>query len=294
MPRLWSNAYLLLAATALMWGGNAVASRLAIGEISPMMLTCLRWLGVCLVLPVIYRRDIAASWPVIRAHAVQILVLALVGFSAFNGLMYVAAYSTTAINIGIIQGAIPVLVLLGALLVYRTPVSTLQITGVVVTLLGVFVIATKGDVSVLKTLAFNSGDILMLVGCVFYAAYTLALRKRPPMPPMVFFTALAAAALFWSIGLLVWEIRAGQAVWPGAKGLAILGYVTLCPSLFAQVFFMRGVELIGPGRAGIFVNLVPVFGAILAVLILGEIFAMYHAAALALVLCGIALSEWKK
>ena len=294
VQRLYSSSYLVLTITALLWGGNAVASRLAIGEISPMMLTCLRWLGVCLVLPVIYRRDIARHLPVIRAHKGFIVMLALVGFTAFNGMMYVAAYSTTAINMGILQGAIPVLVLLGAFIAYRTPVTPLQVIGVTVTLLGVFVIATKGDVTVLKTLSFNFGDILMLIACLFYAVYTLALRNRPPLPPLVFFTALAAAALLWSILLLAWEIHSGAAIWPGPKGLAILLYVTLGPSMFAQIFFMRGVELIGPGRAGIFVNLVPVFAAILAVLILGEKFALYHGAALALVLGGIALAEWKK
>ncbi|MGL4324813.1 MAG: DMT family transporter [Beijerinckiaceae bacterium] len=294
MNRLWSNAYVLLAFTALLWGGNAVASRLAIGEISPMMLTCLRWLGVCLVMPVLYRRDIAANAPVLRAHGKTIVLLALLGFTAFNGLMYVAAYSTTAINIGIIQGSIPVLVLLGALAVYRTPITPLQMIGVMVTILGVFVIAAKGDLAVIKTLAFNFGDMLMLIACVLYAIYTLALRSRPPLPPLVFFTALAVAAFCWSLVLVMWEVQAGTAIWPTWKGFLILIYVTIGPSMLAQIFFMRGVELIGPGRAGIFVNLVPVFGSFLAVMILGETFAWYHGLALALVLGGIALAEAKK
>ncbi|MGL4495072.1 MAG: DMT family transporter [Beijerinckiaceae bacterium] len=294
MRRFWSSAYLLLSLTALMWGGNAIASRLAIGEISPMVLTFIRWVGVCAVLPVLYGRDIAAHASTLRAHWKTIVTLALLGFTAFNALMYVAAHSTTAINIGIIQGAIPVFVLLGARLLFGTAVTPMQALGVGVTMAGVIVIATKGDLGVLKTLAFNSGDVLMLVAGVFYAIYTLALRNRPPLPPMVFFTALALAACFWSLGLVTWEIRNGTAIWPGAKGWAILAFVTLGPSLFAQLFFMRGVELIGPGRAGIFVNLVPVFAAILAVLILGEIFAWYHAAALALVLGGIALAEMGK
>lgn len=294
VERLWSNAYFLLAVTALMWGGNAVASRLAIGEISPMVLTCLRWLGVCLVLPVLYRKEILAHAAMLKRHAFMIVVLALLGFTAFNALMYIAAYSTTAINIGIIQGSIPMMVLLGALLVFRTPITPLQVIGVAVTMLGVFVIATKGDVSVLQTLSFNYGDMLMLIASLLYAIYTLALRNRPPLPPLVFFTALAAAAFLWSIGLLVWEIQAGRVVWPSLKGFFILIYVTLGPSMFAQIFFMRGVELIGPGRAGIFVNLVPVFGSVLAVLLLGETFAWYHGLAMVLVLGGIALAEFKK
>jgi drug/metabolite transporter (DMT)-like permease len=107
----------------------------------------------------------------------------------------------------------------------------------------------------------------------------------------VFFAAMAGVAFLLTIPLLAWETAAGAVVWPDARGFAILLYVTLFPSLLSQIFFMRGVELIGPGRAGLFVNLVPVFGALLAVAILGEPFRLYHALALALVLGGIWLAE---
>jgi drug/metabolite transporter (DMT)-like permease len=105
----------------------------------------------------------------------------------------------------------------------------------------------------------------------------------------VFFSVLALAALMISLPLLAWEIAAGEVIWPDRRGFAILLYVTLFPSLLSQIFFMRGVELIGPGRAGLFVNLVPVFGAILGVAILGEPFRWYHAVGLALVLGGSGL-----
>jgi drug/metabolite transporter (DMT)-like permease len=111
------------------------------------------------------------------------------------------------------------------------------------------------------------------------------------VPGLVFFAALAAVAFVISVPLLVAEVMSGQGYWPTGKGWLILAYVALGPSFLAQLFFMRGVELIGPGRAGVFVNLVPVFAALLAVLILSEPFAWYHAMALALVLGGIALAE---
>jgi drug/metabolite transporter (DMT)-like permease len=133
--------------------------------------------------------------------------------------------------------------------------------------------------------------VWMIVACVAYAIYTVALRRRPAVPGLVFFSAMAAVAFLLSLPLLAAEIVAGDVVWPDAQGFAILAYVTLFPSLLSQLFFMRGVELIGPGRAGLFVNLVPVFGAILAVGLLGEPFRPYHALGLALVLGGIWLAE---
>ena len=205
--------------------------------------------------------------------------------------MYLAAYSTTAINIGILQGSIPVFVLVGALLAYRTPIGGMQALGVAVTLLGVAVTASRGDIHVLLGLRFAAGDLLMILACVLYAGYTVAIRNRPAVPGLVFFTAVACVAGVVSLPLLAAEIALGQFYAPTAKGWAILAFTVIAPSLLSQLFFMRAIEIIGPGRAGVFVNLVPVFAPILAVLIIGEPFGLYHAAALALVLGGIFIAE---
>lgn len=288
---LYGRPYLLLTLTALSWAGNAIASRLAVDEISPMALTTLRWLGVCVFLGPAMRREVAAQWPLLAPRWRSILVMGALGFTAFNALMYAAAHSTSAVNITILQGGVPVFVLLGGLVAFGTRISALQALGTGVTILGVTIVAAHGDLATLAGLAFNLGDVAMLVACACYAVYTLMLRDRPPVSGFVFFAVLAASSLLISLPLLGAEIATGRVIWPGPKGWAILLYVTLFPSLLSQIFYMRGVELIGPGRAGLFVNLVPVFGALLAVVILGEPFGLYHAVALALVLGGIGLAE---
>lgn len=291
LQRAWGNAYLLMVLTTLIWGGNAVASRFAVGNISPMALTSFRWIGVCLIMPFLLRRQIAAHLPQIRAHWLYIALLGITGFTAFNTLMYVAAYSTTAINIGILQGSIPIFVLLGAFVAYRIPIGAMQALGVTVTLLGVAVTASRGDVHVLANLRFVPGDLLMILACVFYAGYTVAVRSRPPMPQLIFFTVAAAFACLISLPLLAVEIAMGRFHMPTSAGWAILAFTVIGPSILSQLSFMRAIELIGPGRAGVFVNLVPVFAPILAVLLLGEPFGLYHAVALALVLGGIFIAE---
>ncbi|MGR3590450.1 MAG: DMT family transporter [Limimaricola soesokkakensis] len=288
------RAYLLLAITALSWGGNAVASRLAVGEISPMALTCLRWTIVMSISLAITHREITTEWTLLRRNWPLIFAMGAFGFTGFNALLYVGAHYTTAVNLTIIQGSVPVLVLLGALLVFKTRITVLQILGMIVTLGGVALVATRGDVTALLGLALNPGDLLMLLACVLYASYTLALRNRPKVSGFVFFTALAAVAFVTSLPLMFYEIWMGTVLWPTPKGWMIVLYIALFPSLIAQLFFMRAVELIGPGRAGIFVNLVPVFGAILAVGILAEPFRLYHGAALLLVFGGIWLAEWRR
>ncbi len=291
---LWSRPYLLLALTALMWGGNAVAGRLAVGEISPMVLTALRWAVAVAVLAVVARRDLAAAWPALRPRWASLALFGTMGFTAFNALFYVAAHHTTAVNLGIIQGAIPVVVLLGAFLVYGTPIRSLQVVGVALTLVGVATVAARGDPRVLASLAISPGDLYMLLASVLYAVYTLALRNRPPVSGLALFAAMAGAAAVSSLPLVAYEAAIGAAQWPTLKGWLILLYVGLFPSLLSQILFIRGVELIGPGRAGLFVNLVPVFAALLGVVILGEPFRWYHGLALALVLGGIWLAEQRR
>jgi drug/metabolite transporter (DMT)-like permease len=288
---LYGQAYLLLIVTALMWGGNAIAGRLAVGEVSPMMLTCLRWIIVVAVMVPLVGRRAKREWPTIRRSLLYTALMGAFGFTAFNGLFYAAAHHTSAVNLTIFQGAIPVLVLIGTILFFRARVVPLQILGMIVTLVGVVLVSVKADWEILRTLALNIGDVWMLIACVFYAGYTLGLRHRPALTGLVFFTALAVVAFASSLPLVALEIAQGTAQWPTPKGWVILLYVALLPSLLAQVFFIRGVELIGPARAGLFVNLVPVFGALLAVLLLGEPFASYHAIGLMLVLGGIWLAE---
>jgi len=285
------HAYLLLTLTTLMWGGNAVASKLAVGHISPMVLTSARWILVCLILLPLYGKALRDHWRTISAHRVRAVLMGTFGFTGFNALFYLAGHHTSAVNISIMQGSIPILVLIGALVFFGVRATWLQIVGVVVTLGGVAMTATHGDITTITQLSFNIGDVWMLIACAFYTGYTLALRGRPDVPGLVFFLALAIVACLTSLPLLAWEIAAGDAFWPTLQGYLVLAFVAVFPSLLSQITFMRGVELIGPSRAGVFVNLVPVFGALLAVVVLGEPFGWHHAVAMAMVLGGIFIAE---
>jgi drug/metabolite transporter (DMT)-like permease len=143
----------------------------------------------------------------------------------------------------------------------------------------------------LRTLSFKLGDALMVVACLLYAGYAVALAVRPRVAGLTFFTALSAAAALTSLLPLTVEWAMGQLEWPTPVGWAIVAYVAIGPTLVGQLLFIRGVELIGANRAGLFVNLVPVFGAMLAVLVAREAFGATEALALMLVLGGIVLSE---
>lgn len=289
----YGNALLMLVLTTLFWGGNTVAGRLAVGEVSPMIVVFLRWMIVAAILLPLQWTRIRSEWPVMRPYFPHMVLMAVFGFVGFNSLFYIAATQTTAVNLGIIQGSIPILVLIGSVIAFGTRVRILQLLGILLTLVGVALIAAQGKLEVLLALAVNPGDGIMLAACVLYSGYTLGLRNRPRVHPLAFFAVLSGISALTSIPGLVYEVMANTAQWPGWRGWLVVFYVALFPSCLAQITFMRGVELIGPARAGVFINLVPIFAAILAVSILGEPFEWHHGTALTLVLGGIWLSERK-
>jgi drug/metabolite transporter (DMT)-like permease len=287
----WANPILLLVLTTLIWAGHSIVGRLAVGQIAPMTLTCLRW-GVALV-PILLaaRPALRRDLPILRAHWRYVAAMGTLGYTAFVALFYVAAHRTSALNLSIIQGAIPALVLIGARIFLGARFTALQALGALTTMAGVAAIAAQGQFSRLMALAFNDGDVLIFIATVLYAGYTIGLRERPRVSGLSLLAGMALAAFVTSVPLMIWEIVAGGFIWPTAAGYATLFYVALGPAFVSQIMFMRGVELIGPGRAGVFVNLVPAFGAIMAVVILGEPFAAYHVLALLLVVGGIAIAQ---
>ncbi len=291
VERAFANPWLLLSLTCLFWGGNVVAAREAIGEISPMTLVTGRWALASVVLLAGARRAFVADWPVLAPHWPRLFLTGFFGFTAYHTLYYVSAHYTPGLHIAILQGATPVLVFIGAWLLWKTPVALAQAIGCLLTLTGVVLVGARGDFSQLAAMQFNIGDIALLVASIFYAGYSLALRFRPAASPLGFFVALALVALITSLPLLGYELAIGETFWPSAKGLVILAYVAIFPTLLSQMFFIRGVELIGPGRAALFYNLTPALGAIFATVFLHEQFEIYHITALVLVIGGVVMAE---
>lgn len=285
-----TSAPLLLIVTTFFWGGNVVAGKLAVGDVSPMLLTFLRWFISGSVLYAISRHEIALQWAQVKPRLLYVTIMAVLGFTAFNSMYYSAAAYTSGINIAIIQGSTPVIVLIGAALL-GARLKAAQIFGILLTLIGVCFVASKGDIANLIGLKFNFGDLLLLTASILYAGYTLALRRRPPMPALVFFFFLAFASAVTSIPGVIWEYTSGNLIWPDFQGALIVLYVGLFPSLVCQVFYIRALEIAGPARASAYYNLVPIFGTFLSIALLGERFFISDAIALGLVVAGIVLAE---
>lgn len=289
---MYKNAYALLLFATLLWGANAVAGKLAVGHISPMLLTTIRWTVATAIMLAIGLPQLRREWPLIRANIWLILALGASGFTLFNAVFYTALYYTSAINTSIEQAGMPMLIFVFNFILYRMGVTLGQIVGFTLSLLGVALTASHGDLTTITQLDINFGDALMLVAVVLYAGYTVALRYKPPLHWKSLMLALCFAAMLTSLPFAAWEIATDRAVLPDTRGWAIAIFTAVFPSIVSQLFFMRGVELIGANRAGLFINMVPIFGTLLSIVVLGEAFHAYHAGALTLVLGGIALAEY--
>lgn len=285
------TAYVILILTSLFWGGNAIAGKLAIGHVSPMLLTTLRWGVALLVLLAIGWRQLALDWPELRRKLLLLMLLGALGFSIFNVALYSALLYTTAINVSIEQAGMPMIIFIANFLLFRLKVTLGQIAGFVLSIFGVALTASHGEPARLLALDLNFGDVLMLLAILVYGAYTVALRFKPQVHWKSLMIVLSGAAFLTSIPFAVAEAALGAGISPDLRGWTVVVYTAILPSVVAQVFYIRGVELIGANRAGLFINLVPIFGTLLSILILGEAFHAYHAAAMALVLGGIWLAE---
>jgi len=291
-PALNSRAYFYLSVTALFWGANSVAGKLAVGHVSPMVLTTYRWIVALIIILAFMMPQVKRDWPMIRKHWLQLLLYGIFGFTAFNALLYTALGYTSAINAVIEQAGIPMLIFVFNFVLFRIQASIAQIVGFSVTLIGVLVTAAHGEFSALAELEFNFGDALMLCAAIVYAAYTVSLRWKPELHWQSFIAAPAFGALLSAIPLFFWELSRGAAIFPDTTGWAIVLYAGIFPSLLSQVLYVRGVEMIGANRAGLFINAIPVFGTILSVMLIGETLYPFHVVALLLVLGGIAIAEW--
>lgn len=294
--RIMDQPYLLLVLAPLFWGGNVVAAKLVVGQIDPFLLLASRCvLATLFILPFAFQH-LRQDWTVVRRSWPVVMAFGAIGYALFNVFLYVGLQTTTAVNSAIEQASLPMLILGANFIVFRVRARPIQIVGVVLAISGVVLTATHGDPSRLVTLDINVGDGFVILACLAYTAYTLALRFRPKMHIMSFMAvSFSGAAITGLVMLILFGGGLGQVatladappvVW------AVIAYVAIFPSMFSQVAYARGVELVGPNRAAPSHNLIPVFGTLGSVLILGESLQPYHFLAAAIIVGGIVMAEW--
>lgn len=286
---LYSNAPLLLVLTTVFWAGNMTVGRWIAGQVPPVTLAFLRWTGAALFILPFAWRAVTREWDAVRTNWPALLVLGLTGSGLFNTFQYAALVHTTATSAGIIYASGPIMIVVMSYFLNGERITGQQLAGILVSLLGVLTVLTRGNPAALMAQELNRGDVIMLAAVAFWAFYTAYLTRRPALHPMTFAAVTFAIAALINLPMAAVELANGAAfkLTPEA-GLAIL-YVAVFPSLVAYLCYNRGVELIGPAKAGVFMNLVPLLAAASGFVFLGERPEFYHIAGFTLIITGVAL-----
>ena len=291
--KILTNPHFLLTLTSIFWAFNTIAGRAAVGEVSPFLIVSIRWFFVSIILSILCRNQLKEIWKILSKRINWLILMGLFGFTGFNSAYYIAAHETIAINLGLVQGTMPAFIIIIAWVWLRDKINFTQFLGVLITFTAVLIVVSAGNLTILLDLKLNNGDIVMIFACSLYAVYAVGLRKKPKIGALPLLTFFAYVAFLGSLPGLIYETFSNQIILPGLKGCVILGVIIIFPSFLAQIFFMKGVEKIGPARSGLYTNLVPVFSSILAVFYLQENFKFYHFLSLLMIFFGIYLFENK-
>jgi len=294
-PAKWiaNQPYLLLSITALCWAGNAIVGRLAAGHIPPVTLSFLRWSLAFLVILPFARQHLVADWAVIRTRLGFMILLSITGISAFNTMQYWALEHTQALNTLLLQSAGPLFVAGWSLLLLGLRLTLAQAVGIAVSLAGVLVILLHGDLTTLKNIEFNKGDLIFTVALFIFGLYSVLSLKRPAIHGLSFVAFTFGAGAACLIPLLVWELSTQPVMRIDAANLLTLLYVALFPSTLAYLCFNRGVQLIGANRAAPIFHVVPMFGTVMSIVFLGEHPQPFHFLGFSLVLTGVFVASRK-
>jgi len=291
----------LLTLPPILWAGNAIVGRLAVGTVPPVALNAVRWAIAALLL-------IPIAWPVLRdarwrqrERAPYFLMLGGFGMGSYNALQYLALTTSTPVNVTLIAASMPVWMLLIGLLVYRTHPRRNDWLGALLSLAGVALVLSRGDLGVLRRLHLVTGDLLMLLAVISWSLYSWLLARppaalqgeqRPPWNWAEFLLVQILYGLLWSGASAGVEAAVSSAAWHWSPWLpALLLYVAVGPSLIAYRCWGLGVATVGPAVAAFFSNLTPAFAAMMSAALLGEPPHGYHLLAFAFIVAGIALSS---
>jgi drug/metabolite transporter (DMT)-like permease len=295
MSRNLVLAIVLLIASSFFWSGNFFSGKIAfLSDLSPFKLSFFRWiLALLILLPFTYAQ-IIRDLEYYKKNILLMTVISILGVTIFNSFTYISLRTTMVINSTLMASVAPVMMIGFSWLIFRTKTTTLQFTGIVLSLLGAFAIVLKGNLNNLYNLYFTAGDLWMLGAVVSWCLYSVLLKKiDSKTSQLANLEVMIIIGVIFIIPFYIMESFNSTYLPSTGLDLAIIGYVAVFASIVAFFSWNKGVSIIGPNRASLFLHLIPVFSAIWAVSFLNEKFAFFHVIGVLFILSGIILSNIK-
>ena len=291
-----TKAYLFLTLAALFWSGNFIVGKAASTyEIPPFSLNFYRWFFAFLILFPFTYKEVINKKDYVFENLGLFIILGITSITIFNSIVYYSLYFTQVISGILMISTIPVWILFFASFLKIERTNLFQILGVILSLTGVLFIVTKADIQLIKELEFNKGDLSMVIGMLSWAIYSALLRKKThPISQLALLEIIIICGFIFLVPIYFIEMSFGNKIILGLPFILTLGYVVLFPGIFAFLFWIKGIDIIGANRSGVFLHLMTIFGALMAIIILGEKFMFYHFLGAIFIIAGITLSNKSK
>ena len=288
-------AYLLLILTTIFWSGNFIVGKAAsIYEIPPFSLNFYRWFFAGLILMPFTIKELIDKKNYIFSNLGFFIILGITSITIFNSIVYYSLYYTQVISGVLMISTIPVWIIFISSMLNIEKTNIFQIIGVALSLTGVIFIITKADLNLIKNLDFNKGDLTMVIAMFSWALYSSLLKKKKyKISQIALLQVVIITGLIFLIPIYFIEMNMGNLIKLGKPFYLTLTYVVLFPGLASFFFWIKGIGIIGANRAGAFLHLMPIFGAIMAMIIFDEKFMFYHFLGAVFIIAGITLSNKK-
>lgn len=263
---------LLLVLATILWGGNFVIGRAVAGDIPPLTLAFLRWCAAFIVFfPLVYRRT-RQEWPMIQANWPAVIAMAITGVASFNTLVYIGLHYTTSINASLMNSSTPIIIYILSFIFLKERLSKFQLTGTTLSLIGVLFIISGGSIGSLLAFSFNKGDLIVLAAVFCWSIYSLLVKQYAGrLPGYSTFLVTIGLGIVMLLPFTVYELMTTSASINWSFGtVGAIFYVGIAASIVAFLSWNSGVVAIGPNRASIYLNFIPLFAAVFAILFLEE------------------------
>ena len=289
-------AYILLILTTIFWSGNFIVGKAAsMYEIPPFSLNFYRWFFAGLILLPFTLKEIISKKQYILENIGFFIILGITSITIFNSIVYYSLYYTQVISGVLMISTIPVWIIFISSILNVEKTNIFQIIGVALSLTGVIFIITKADINLIRSLDFNKGDLTMAVAMFSWALYSALLRKKKyEISQITLLEVVIISGLVFLIPIYFIEMNMGYLIKLEKPFILTLTYVVIFPGLAAFFFWIKGISIIGANRAGVFLHMMPIFGAIMAMIIFKEKFMFYHFLGAMFIIAGITLSNRKK
>jgi drug/metabolite transporter (DMT)-like permease len=290
-----NSAYIFLFLATLFWAGNFVVGKFASHhEIPPFSLNFYRWFCAWLILAPFTIKEIINKKNYITKNYKYYMVLGITSVTIFNSIVYYSLNFTQVISGVLMISTIPVMIMFISAILKIEKTNVFQVLGVACSFLGVILIITKADFKIFINLEFNKGDITMVLAMLSWATYSALLKKKKhQFSQLTLLEVIITFGLIFLIPVYLIEYQMDYRIVPNKNFFMILFYVVLFPGLASFIFWIKGVSLIGANRAGVFLHMMPILSAIMAMIIFNEKFMFYHMLGAIFILTGILLSNRK-